>query len=514
MGLDLHFIDYDAAARCVVTSDSTDDVLVPRAAERFARLGIPDRTPCVDAATAEEDLLNRFFADLWVLGGLAENTVRAYARDVVLWARFLRQARGKSWLEADRADLLAFHKLRRHTGVANEAGAQRTISGRSWDRAVCGLTKLYDWAESHELIEQAPFLASGANAAAIEEHARWGRRGRRRSGREGAPQSRHAMVVLDEEQYRLWRDVGVRGLTVGGQPGPTWQGRNSDRNARFCDTLVTTGARVSELAALLVPELPALDGPARPRGSLVELGFAASVAKGGRGRRVPLATAVVELLWEYVRWDRAERVRSARERGDYDQMLQRGQVLVCRELTATGCQLQEPDGTWARGRWSDLDARERRLLLEVDASGKAVGPVMVWVAEGGQPAAVKSWQTVFRRASECCAAAGVDLDVSPHVLRHTFATRALSALIAAQLDTERVADAFGGIPETRYRKVFGDPLRTLQQWLGHRSITSTYIYLDNVAELRDFHARSVQELFEAFVGDLAACRHTSTGKER
>jgi site-specific recombinase XerD len=510
LGLDLDFIDYDAAARCVVTSDDTQDVLVPRAAERFARLGIPDRTPCVDAATADEDLLNRFFADLWVLGGLAENTVRAYARDVVIWARFLRQARGRSWLEADRADLLAFHKLRRHTGVANGAGAQRTVSGRSWDRAVCALTKLYDWAEGHELIERAPFLASGANVAAIEEHARWGRRGRRRSGREGAPPSRHAMVVLDEEQYRLWRDVGVRGLAPGDESGPAWQGRNSERNARFCDTLVTTGARVSELAALLVPELPVLDD----RGPLMELGFAASVTKGGRGRRVPVAAAVVERLWEYVRWDRAGRVRRARERGDYDRLVESGQALVCRELTATGCQLQEPDGTWGRRRWSDLDVRERQLLLEVDASGGAVGPVMVWLAEGGQPAAVKSWQTMFRRASEHCASAGVDLDVSAHVCRHTFATRALSALIAAQLDTERVADAFGGIPETRYRKVFGDPLRTLQQWLGHRSITSTYIYLDNVAELRDFHARSVQEVFEAFVSDLAGRQRPSTGEER
>lgn len=139
---------------------------------------------------------------------------------------------------------------------------------------------------------------------------------------------------------------------------------------------------------------------------------------------------------------------------------------------------------------------------------------MVWLAEGGQPAALKSWQTMFSRASERCAAGGISLDVSAHALRHTYATRALSALIAAQLDTDRVADAFGGVPETRYRKVFGDPLRTLQGWLGHRAITSTYLYLDNVAELRDFHARSVQEVFEAFVGDLAARRSSSRQKAR
>lgn len=333
----------------MVVEGGIEDVVVPRAAERFAFLGIPDRTPCVDAETADEELLNRFFADLWVLGGLAENTVRAYARDVVVWARYLRAARSKSWLEADRSDLLAFHKLRRHTGVPTVTGASRTISGRSWDRAICALTKLYDWAESHELLERAPFLSSGANAAAIEEHARWGRRGQRRFGREGAPQSRHAMVVLDEAQYRLWRDVGVRGMTTTGEPDPTWQGRNDERNARFCDALVTTGARVSELAALVVPELPALDDPARARGSLVKLGFAASITKGGRGRQVPVATLVVARLWEYVHWDREQRVRAARARGDYGRLMGSGQAVACRKLTPTGCQLQEPDGTWSDG---------------------------------------------------------------------------------------------------------------------------------------------------------------------
>lgn len=512
MGLDLAVIDYMAAARCVVTENGVEHALAPRAAERFAYLGIPDRTPCVGAETADEELLNRFFADLWVLGGLAENTVRAYAKDVVLWARFLREARHKSWLEADRSDLLAFHKLRRHTGVRTEGGSTRTISGQSWDRGVCALTKLYDWAEVHELVQGAPFLASGSNIAAIDEHARMRGRGRRRLGREGAAQSRHAMVVLDEKQYRLWRDVGVRGMTAAGEADPAWRGRNGERNARFCDGLVTSGARVTEFAALVVPELPDLTDPALGRSPLVELPFAPSVTKGSRGRRVPVATAAVERLWGYVRWDRAQRVRDARARGDYDRLAGSGDVLVCRKLTGRGCEVRQGDGSWCRRQWSELGPSERRRLLELDGAGEIVGPVAVWVAEGGQPADVKSWQTMFRRASERCAAMGIDLYVTPHVCRHTFATRALSALIATQMDTEGVADAFGGIPETRYRKVFGDPLRTLQRWLGHRSITSTYMYLDNVQELRDFHARSVQEVFEAFLADLAARQPARRGR--
>src|SRR5207302_9853228 len=98
------------------------------------------------------------------------------------------------------------------------------------------------------------------------------------------------------------------------------------------------------------------------------------------------------------RWDREQRVRAARASGDYDRLLQRGHALMCRRLTATGCQTRDPDGAWGRRRWADLAVPERRRLLEVAGSAEVVGPVMLWVAEGGSAATVKSWQTIFRRA--------------------------------------------------------------------------------------------------------------------
>jgi hypothetical protein len=50
----------------------------------------------------------------------------------------------------------------------------------------------------------------------------------------------------------------------------------------------------------------------------------------------------------------------------------------------------------------------------------------------------------------------------------------IGALFERPIDATTRADA--------YRRLAGDPLRTLQKLLGHATITSTYIYLDNVLE--------------------------------
>ena len=90
--------------------------------------------------------------------------------------------------------------------------------------------------------------------------------------------------------------------------------------------------------------------------------------------------------------------------------------------------------------------------------------------------------------------------MTPHTLRHTFAVNMLSMLIREQIGT--VFD-----PQDRhgaaYRRILGDPLQKLQHLLGHASITSTYIYLDSLAEAQELVEAAADRWAEDTAGGAA-----------
>ena len=113
-----------------------------------------------------------------------------------------------------------------------------------------------------------------------------------------------------------------------------------------------------------------------------------------------------------------------------------------------------PVGTYAREALSAYLVRGRPALVSTSAS--AVGPALFLNSRGGRLSRQSAW-TVLVKAAE---RAGVTRDVSPHTLRHSFATHLLDG---------------------------GADVRVVQELLGHASVTTTQVYtlvtVDNLREV-------------------------------
>jgi integrase len=286
------------------------------------------------------------------------------------------------------------------------------------------------------------------------------------------------------EDYLLWRDVGLRGRLPDGAADPSWRGRHHERNALFADLLVYTGARLGEAASVVVGEVPR--ERAAGSGQAGGIGLAAAVTKGGRARTVFAPARLARALRRYVRIERDELVMRVAAGGGY--AVAEDAVLV-RQAGSLGV-------TFAEGRsvsYGKLDPPTRRRMLLVTADGEIAGPLAVWLGTDGQPVAASTWQSVFRRANQRCERFDLDVRVSPHTLRHSFAVHMLGLLL------RQTVAAMGQDPSQRRtsaqvkRLLVGNPLRRLQLLLGHASEATVYTYLDVLDEAQEIVASALQQ---------------------
>ncbi|MBC7631246.1 site-specific tyrosine recombinase XerD [Aeromicrobium sp.] len=113
-----------------------------------------------------------------------------------------------------------------------------------------------------------------------------------------------------------------------------------------------------------------------------------------------------------------------------------------------------PVGSYARQYLTDYLTASRPLLASVRTST----PAVFLNARGGRLSRQSAW-TVLTKAAE---RAGIAADVSPHTLRHSFATHLLDG---------------------------GADVRVVQELLGHASVTTTQIYtLVTVEKLREIYS--------------------------
>ncbi|WP_133788157.1 site-specific tyrosine recombinase XerD [Kribbella sp. VKM Ac-2571] len=115
-----------------------------------------------------------------------------------------------------------------------------------------------------------------------------------------------------------------------------------------------------------------------------------------------------------------------------------------------------PVGTYAREALSAYLVRGRPELV---SRGRGI-PALFLNARGGRLSRQSAW-TVLRRAAQ---RAGISKEISPHTLRHSYATHLLDG---------------------------GADVRVVQELLGHASVTTTQVYtLVTVDKLREVYATS------------------------
>ncbi len=105
----------------------------------------------------------------------------------------------------------------------------------------------------------------------------------------------------------------------------------------------------------------------------------------------------------------------------------------------------------------------RRADLVAAGTGSNAGGALFLNARGGRLSRQSAWTVIVRAADR----AGVTAEVSPHTLRHSFATHLLEG---------------------------GADVRVVQELLGHASVTTTQIYtLVTVDSLREVYAAAHPE---------------------
>lgn len=272
---------------------------------------------------------------------LAEGTRRAYAKDYRLFFSFLWQS-GRYWHEADPDDLLDWEAWRRRDQLPG-----RGIGGSKWQRELAALRLVYEWAEKEEHIARSPVLVyqvrlRGGGTATVADQ---------------APRDVRSADVkwVTPRTYRLWRDVGLLGYDAGGQPDPSWRGRNDGRNAAFTDLLFSSGLRLREGGCLLTLEVPdAAGGHGYYEGTV-----AGAVAKR-RQRMFYASAAALRRVAAYAATTRADAVRRARRAGHRDRRVPGlHEQPVQRARAAVHCLVPGLPGVLQRGRHPPAPAPPR-----------------------------------------------------------------------------------------------------------------------------------------------------------
>jgi integrase len=352
--------------------------------------------------------------------------------DVEDWLREHGEAR-LDLTDATRADLNAY-----------KASRKLVVQEGSWKTEAGCLSGFYTYATQMEWIDRDPV-------------SRWGKR----NTFAGRATTNRIVKFLTEDQLRLFLNCGLRGDAPA---DPATLPAYPERDYSFGLFLVATGLRREEGALLLDAEIPQPEGmPSDGVWPFTRYG------KGGSPRMVYATLELARAIDLYRSTERVAIIDAAQPR--LRRLRRAGELFMVDRLTTDhGGRLHLVAGGH-RMLAERLDDERRARAAHVRADG-AIEPLALFLGRGGLPLSIKYWNAIFTDAHTRVSALHHDarppahLTVSPHVLRHSFAVRMLSALMREGRD--RSGDPY---------HLLANPVLTVMQLLGHASVETTQLYL-------------------------------------
>jgi len=422
----------------------------------------------LDADGAYDVRLNAWLAELPANDSTSRHTWTAYARDLLIWVRWLFEARdGKTVWDAGGEDFRAFYFAR----CRSENPAER-VGPATWARQRSTMTAFYEYAVGCGYVSRNPCRTRGLQ----RQRGRGHRQGLASSS--SSPPAKHLSIPA----FLLLREIGMRG-----RPAPDSQfricRRNASRNAAAANLVVSTGLRLEEFSLLLLPQIPV--GLLEPGDKLVKLKVDRLTAKGNRERFVFVPIRYLRDIWDYVQIERSVAVSRAQQSGRYEK-------IDWRRTRVDGDRAIESGRSYPVER---LAHDERmRLFVDTDAGGE---PAALWLNEDGLPMGYEAWKSTMRSAAKACGHAGHPLHATWHTLRHTFAVHTLACLMELVFgDRAREFDP----TKEKDRALMLDPIRELQLFLGHADFRTTWNwYLANAEPARRLLGRAVETFVDEIV---------------
>lgn len=389
-------------------------------------------------------------------------SVRSYAYDARRLADFLA-SRETNIVAATQEDLVAYRRSRTepdHDGV----------SEATWQREKTLITLVYKFLIRRKIVEREPWITIGRRSPIDYP------------GVPGSP----AIRFLSNDQWRLFREVGLGGQLPGRELDPSWRGACPQRNIAGAALALSAGMRLREFCSVLDFEVPYQ--PDRAASFDIE-----ATAKFSRRRTVHVPAETLRLIHLYRRTERADIIRKTMP----GRLKRRKDLAIVHRIDRQQNRIVATfDGKGHVWDIARMPSELRRLCVLETVEG--LEPLSLFVGSTGLAIQRRAWGAIFDAASrrverfrDSPLVPPMPAKVTPHDLRHTFAVVLLRYLMveASERESDRRRGEVGKGSMSDH--LVHSPILSVQRLLGHASPLTTMTYLRYVEDTEQIVRRAL-----------------------